>query len=98
MLDDNFIIFVSIKIKNMKTVKMLVVGGLIATMSAYAQDGGKQTPKKEETKSKPVSKQELTIKEKSSPIKHNTTNATEKEAKPAAEPKKHEEKKNAPQK
>lgn len=36
----------------MKTVKMLVVSGIIATMSAYAQDGGKQQPKQEEKKRK----------------------------------------------
>jgi len=30
----------------MKAIKMLVVSGIIASISAYAQDGGKQAPKK----------------------------------------------------
>lgn len=82
----------------MKLSNMLVVAGLVIGMGAYAQDGGKQTPKKEEIKSKNISKQELTIKEKSSNVKNDTKNASGKEVRPTKEPKKHEETKNAPQK
>ncbi|GAB4457147.1 MAG: hypothetical protein OHK0036_20820 [Bacteroidia bacterium] len=81
----------------MKAIKMLVVGGIVATMSAYAQDGGKQQPKTNESKDKPAPKQEVTIKQKSSNVKNETAPSNAKEAKPAAEPKKNEEKKaNAP--
>ncbi|HPQ07886.1 MAG TPA: hypothetical protein PK995_01515 [Bacteroidia bacterium] len=81
----------------MKTVKMLVVSGVIATMSAYAQDGGKQQAKPQESKGKEAPKQEITIKQKSGQAKSETSAPASKEAKPAAEPKKHEEKKaNAP--
>lgn len=72
---------------------MLVVGGIIATMSAYAQDGGKQQPKQEEKKGKEAPKQEVTIKQKSSNVKNETNPGAAKEAKPAAEGQKHEEKK-----
>ncbi|RME15431.1 MAG: hypothetical protein D6799_06050 [Bacteroidetes bacterium] len=84
--------YLSAKIKIMKTVKMLVVSGVIATMSAYAQDGGKQQPKQEEKKGKEAPKQEVTIKQKSSSVKNESHSAATKEAKPA-EPAKHEEKK-----
>lgn len=77
----------------MKTIKMLVVAGIIATLSAYAQDGGKQQPKKEETKSKEAPKQEVTIKQKSSNVKHETSAPSNKEAKPAEPTQKKEEKK-----
>ncbi|GAB4210209.1 MAG: hypothetical protein Fur0023_22510 [Bacteroidia bacterium] len=76
----------------MKIVKMLVVSGVIATMSAYAQDGGKQQPKQEEKKGKEAPKQEVTIKQKSSNVKNETNPGAAKEAKPA-ETHKHEEKK-----
>lgn len=81
------------KNKIMKTIKVLVVGGVIATMSAYAQDGGKQQPKKEESKDKSAPKQEISIKQKSSNAKDASNPASEKTAQPATEHKKHEEKK-----
>jgi stringent starvation protein B len=84
------------KFKPMKAIKMLVVSGIIASMSAYAQDGGKQAPKKEEEKSKNAPKQEVTIKTKSSNVKEEKPANANKEAKPAAEPKKEEKKTNAP--
>ena len=71
---------------------MLVVNGIIASMSAYAQDGGKQAPKKEEEKSKNAPKQEIIIKTKSSNVKEEKPVNANKEAKPAAEPKKEEKK------
>ncbi|MCX7728090.1 MAG: hypothetical protein N2203_01335 [Bacteroidia bacterium] len=77
----------------MKTIKMLVVSSILATMSAYAQDGGKQQPKHEEKKGKEAPKEEITIKQKSSNAKDATNPATSKEAKPAPTPKKQEEKK-----
>ncbi|MCX8144294.1 MAG: hypothetical protein N3F62_08595 [Bacteroidia bacterium] len=80
----------------MKAIKMLVASGIIASMSAYAQDGGKQAPKKEEEKSKNAPKQEVTIKTKSSNVKEEKPANANKEAKPAAEPKKEEKKTNAP--
>lgn len=76
----------------MKAVKMLVVGGIVATMSAYAQDGGKQQAKPEEKKDKNAPKQEVTIKQKSSNVKTESAPANAKEAKPA-ESKKQEGKK-----
>ena len=36
----------------MKAIKMLVASGIIASMSAYAQDGGKQVPKKKKKNQK----------------------------------------------
>ncbi len=77
----------------MKTIKMLVVAGVITTISAYAQDGGKQQPKKEETKSKDAPKQEITIKQKSSNVKTQTNASSSKEAQPAEPTQKKEEKK-----
>lgn len=77
----------------MKAIKILVVSGVVATMSAYAQDGGKQQPKQEEKKAKEVPKQEVTIKQKSSNVKNATNPAASKEVKPAAGPQKYEEKK-----
>ncbi len=76
---------------------MLVVGAIVITMSAYAQDNGKQAPKKEESKSKDAPKQRLTIKEKSSNVKNDIKNPAGKEAKPqpqpAAQPKRADKKK-----
>lgn len=87
----------------MKIVKMLVVSGVIATMGAYAQDGGKQAPKKEESKTKAAPAQEMTVKEKSSNAKTQPSAPSGKHVcKPgckehATESHKHEEKKaNAP--
>jgi hypothetical protein len=77
----------------MKTIKMLVVSGVIATMSAYAQDGSKQQAKKQESIREVKLKQEITIKQKSNQAKSETSAPASKESKPAAEPKKHEEKK-----
>jgi len=77
----------------MKTVKMLVINGVIATMSAYAQDGSKQQAKPQEGKGKEAPKPEITIKQKSGQAKSETSAPASKEIKPAAEPKKHEEKK-----
>jgi hypothetical protein len=76
----------------MKAIKMLVVSGIIASMSAYAQDGDKQAPKKEEEKSKNAPKQEITIKTKPSNVKEEKTANANKKAKPATEPKKEEKK------
>ena len=76
----------------MKAIKMLVVNGIIASMSAYAQDGGKQAPKKEEEKSKNAPKQEIIIKTKSSNVKEEKPANANKGAKSAAEPKKEEKK------
>lgn len=82
----------------MKIVKMIVASGIIATMSAYAQDGGKQASKKEESKIKAAPAQEMTVKEKSSNAKTQPSTHSGKEAKHATEAQKHEEKKaNSPE-
>ncbi|GIV27742.1 MAG: hypothetical protein KatS3mg027_1556 [Bacteroidia bacterium] len=72
----------------MKEIKVFVICGIITTMTAYAQDGGKQQPKKEETKTKEAPKQEVVIKQKSSNIKENVTNQSSKTARPAVQPEK----------
>ncbi len=79
----------------MKTIKMLIVSGIVATTCAYAQDGGKQTPQKEESKPKSTHShaQEVTIKQKSSNVKTETKNTSNKGSQPAEEPKKQEVKK-----
>ncbi len=79
----------------MKTIKLIIATGLtfgLAVATMNAQDNGKQTPKKEESKSK--DSKNLTIKEKGSHVvQGNTTSNGNKEAKPTtAEPKKQEQK------
>jgi len=71
---------------------MLVVIGVIATMSAYAQDGGKQQVKQKESKREVKLKQEIAIQPKFNREKKETFTQTSNKNKLLAEPKKHEEK------
>lgn len=77
----------------MKIVKIIVVSGIIATMSVYAQDGSKQGHKKEESKTKAAPAQEMTVKTKSSNVKTKTSAPSGKVVKYATKVQKHEDKK-----